>query len=97
MFVHGEVDEVDIIYTYFKSVMVQIPKTVPILPVQPKAKDALEVQSEEVWEADDPTDYPTLVFEPEPAEMLSYLAKYYLRSQILPLSSRARPASWLPG
>ena len=44
MFIHGEVDEVDIIYTYFKSAMVQIPRTVPILPVQPRAKDALEVQ-----------------------------------------------------
>lgn len=82
MFIHGEVDEVDIIYTYFKSAMVQIPRTVPILPVQPKAKDSLEVQGEEVWDADDPTDYSTLIFEPEPAEMLSYLARYYLRSQI---------------
>lgn len=82
MFIHGEVDEVDVIFTYFKSAMIQIPKTVQLLPVQPKAKDSLEVQAQEVWEDDDPTDYPTLIFEPEPAQMLPYLARYYLRSQI---------------
>ena len=62
--------------------MVQIPKTVQLLPVQPKAREGVEVQAQEVWEEDDPTDYPTLVFEPEPAQMLPYLAGYYLRSQI---------------
>ena len=82
LFIHREVDEVDIIFTYFKSAMIQIPKTVPLLPVQPKAKNALEVRSQEVWSEDDPTDYPTLIFESEPAKMLSYLAHYYLRSQI---------------
>lgn len=61
MFIHGEVDEVDVIFTYFKSAMVQIPKTVQLLPVQPKAREGVEVQAQEVWEEDDPTDYPTLV------------------------------------
>ena len=32
MFTHREVDEVDLIFTYFKSPMVQIPRTDAILP-----------------------------------------------------------------
>ena len=82
MFIHGEVDEVNLIYTYFKSTMVQIPKTMSLLPVKPKAGDRLEAESQTVWEEDDKTDFTTLVFDPAPEKMLSYLAQYYLRSQI---------------
>ncbi len=82
MFIHGEVDEVNLIYTYFKSTMVQIPKVLPILPVQPKAGDRLEAETQAVWDEGDKSDFTTLVFEPAPEKMLSYLAQYYLRSQI---------------
>lgn len=82
MFIHGEVDEVNLIYTYFKSTMVQIPKVLPILPVKPKAGDRLEAESQAVWDEGDKSDFTTLVFEPAPEKMLSYLAQYYLRSQI---------------
>ena len=50
--------------------------------MQPKAGDRLEAESQTVWDEGDKTDFTTLVFEPAPEKMLSYLAQYYLRSQI---------------
>lgn len=82
LFVHREVDEVDLIYTYFKSAMVQLPKTMKLLPVEPAAGSREEEQSMEVWDKSDPTDFSNLIFVPEPGNMLPYLAKYYLESQI---------------
>lgn len=82
MFTHGEVDEVNIIYTYFKSAMVQLPRTIPLLPLQPKAGDKAEEDAVKVWDTQDQSDFTTLLFETEPAQMLSYLAHYYMRSQI---------------
>ena len=41
MFTHREVDEVDLIFTYFKSPMVQIPRTDAILPLKSQIFTAL--------------------------------------------------------
>ena len=82
MFTHREVDEVDLIFTYFKSPMVQIPRTDAILPLKTNFENDEQWQAQEVWEKDDPTDFSTLVYEPEAGEMLPYLASYYLKSQI---------------
>lgn len=93
MFTHREVDEVDLIFTYFKSPMVQIPRTDAILPLKTNFENDEQWQAQEVWEKDDPTDFSTLVYEPEAGEMLPYLASYYLKSQILRPSSKVPPVS----
>jgi F-type H+-transporting ATPase subunit gamma len=82
MFRHREVDEVDLIYTYFKSPMVQIPRTEEILPLKTNFEEDREWRSQEVWDPNDPSDFTTLVYEPSAEKMLPYLATYYLRSQI---------------
>jgi F-type H+-transporting ATPase subunit gamma len=83
MFIHHEVDEVDIIYTYFKSPMVQIPRTVTLLPIKAKfGEEDEEERAQMVWDTKDSTDFTTIIYEPSAGEMLPYLAQYYLRSQI---------------
>ena len=82
MFIHHEVDEVDIIYTYFKSAMVQVPRTEQLLPIRTRFGDDEEEKAQTVWDDSDSTDFPTLIYEPEAGKMLPYLAQYYLRSQI---------------
>lgn len=82
LFTHKEVDKVDMVYTYFKSAMVQLPKNLRLLPVEAAAGSREKEQSLEVWDKDDVTDFHTLGFVPEPGDMLPFLAKYYLESQI---------------
>ena len=46
-----------------------------------------------MWEKDDPTDFSTLVYEPEAGEMLPYLAFTISRVRFLRPSSKVPPVS----
>lgn len=87
LFVQGEVDEVNLVFTYFKSALSLEPQTRKLLPVQAFAKvdesgQVQEVHRDKRQESDSKNEFAKLLYEPQPEEMLKYLAKYYIRSLI---------------
>ncbi len=83
LFIHLEVDEVNLVFTYFKSALALEPQTVKLLPVE-VLKQVAENSPGQIKEQEAPAkeDFNKLLYEPEPAEMLKYLVKYYIRSLI---------------
>lgn len=84
LFIHGEVDEVNIVYTYFKSALDLKPKTGQLLPVRAFGTEDETGEGHrelDVQEADK-DEFAKLLYEPAPEEMLKYLVRYYIRSLI---------------
>ncbi|WP_104092415.1 F0F1 ATP synthase subunit gamma [Arthrobacter sp. GMC3] len=71
-FEEGGVDEIHVVYTQFKSMVVQEPTVIRLLP--------LEVVEEEVESSSDLL--PLYEFEPEPADVLDALLPRYIESRI---------------
>ena len=69
-FLSGRVDKVYMVYNKFRNVVVQIPTTVPLLPVAVVKKDE---------HAAPPVDYE---YEPSEGEILNEIFKRYIESQI---------------
>ena len=83
LFVSGEVDEVILIYTQFKSALSFTPLTRKLLPVIPpqmnKAEDAGEKFDDEVTD-DSSDEISDVIFEPSANETLKYLVPYYVKT-----------------
>ena len=85
LFVKGEVDQVEIVYTTFVSTLVQKPETVQLLPVRQihevhaglTASDGRELPV-----ASAPGDYPEFLFEPNANQVLGALLPHYLNYKI---------------
>ncbi|AMM33199.1 ATP synthase F0F1 subunit gamma [Sinomonas atrocyanea] len=68
----GGVDEIHVVYTQFKSMVVQVPTVIRLLPlevVEEEAKDAKEI-------------LPLYEYEPEPEQVLDALLPRYIESRI---------------
>ena len=76
-FEEGAVDEVRLVYTRFRSALVQRPTVVQLLPLP---KEELEELQEEAREAGPGPSYD---FEPDPAEILGLLVPRYVEGNIL--------------
>lgn len=83
LFVSGEVDEVILIYTQFKSALSFTPLTRKLLPVIPpqmnEAEDAGEKFDDEVTN-DSSDEISDVIFEPSANETLKYLVPYYVKT-----------------
>lgn len=77
LFVNGEVDEINLVYTNFKSSVTQIPVTERILPIKVVQEATAETAGNQ-----DKADFTGVIFEPSAGEMLPDLARYYVRSMI---------------
>ncbi|MGF7057710.1 ATP synthase F1 subunit gamma [Brassicibacter mesophilus] len=66
----GEVDEVSLVYTRFKSVISQEPKVIKLLP------------AESIKEGDEKKKTTLIEYEPSPEEVLDYLIPKYIQSAI---------------
>ncbi|MCD4526202.1 F0F1 ATP synthase subunit gamma [Nocardioides sp. cx-173] len=72
----GDVDEVHVVYTRFRSMLVQEPTAVRLLPLE-------VVEAEEGGQEHDASDLlPLYEFEPSPAEVLDGLLPQYVQSRI---------------
>ncbi len=71
-FLGGGADQVQLIYGEFRSVAVQRPKTVPLLPIQPAAEEAKPV-------AANTGDY---IYEPSPEQIMEVLQPLYLNVMV---------------
>ena len=69
----GEIDELIIFYTQFKTAITQYPREVLLLPIQPPVEEA---SSSTVKENND------YIFEPNPTELMQALLPKYLEGQI---------------
>ena len=73
MYKDGEIDEIKLIYTHFKSTISYEPTVLQILPA--KFEESEKVETEE--------DFPIIIrFEPSPEEVLDYLIPKYINSVI---------------
>ena len=79
LFVDGDVDEVDLVYTNFRSAVFQLPVTERILPVK-VVHDAAAAGGQDKEKVSE--DVTGVIFEPSAAKMLPDLARYYVRSMI---------------
>jgi F-type H+-transporting ATPase subunit gamma len=85
IFTQEEVDEVNLIFTHFKSVLDLEPQTLGILPVRPFESENQKLEpssSTMVHEKPDRYEFTSVLYEPQPEDMLKYLATYYTRSLI---------------
>ena len=85
LFIQGEVDEVNLIFTHFKSALDLEPKTLQLLPVRPfesENQDLEPVSGSAVHNTHSKDDFTAVLYEPKPEEMLKYLVYYYVRSLI---------------
>lgn len=83
LFVSGEVDEVILIYTQFKSALSFTPISTRLLPVAPPSEDGSAMITES-FETDTSEDIEEeagdVIFEPMASETLKYLVPYYVRT-----------------
>ncbi len=85
LFIQGEVDEVNLIFTHFKSALDLEPKTLQLLPVRPfesENQDTEPIPGSVVHDTTDRDEFTSVLYEPKPEEMLKYLVTYYVRSLI---------------
>ncbi len=81
LYINGDVDEVNLVYTRFRSAIFQIPVTERILPI--KLVKTGEGAGEETENSNNGGEkFEGVIFEPGPSEMLPYLTRYYIRSMI---------------
>lgn len=70
MYKDGEIDEIKLIYTHFKSTIAYEPKILQLLPVKFEKSETVETE-----------DFPIIVrFEPSPEEVLDYLIPKYINN-----------------
>jgi len=86
IFTQGEVDEVNLIFTHFKSALDLEPQTLQLLPVRPFGSKNQELETTTSMTAahntPDKDEFNAILYEPKPEEMLKYLVTYYIRSLI---------------
>ena len=96
MFLRGEVDEVHIAYTEFKSVISQRPKTVKFLPIEPPTAEAGELGAE-VGVSGSSTQPPAsslqpqldFIFEPDAPQLLEALLPRFVETRVYQLLMEA--------
>ena len=81
LYVNGDVDEVNLVYTRFKSAVFQLPVTERILPIK-LVKDKQIAEEDEDDNNAKKDEFTGVIFEPSASEMLPYLTKYYIRSML---------------
>jgi F-type H+-transporting ATPase subunit gamma len=81
MFLRGEVDEVHIAYTEFKSVISQRPKVIKFLPIEPPTADE-EAQTAQGAKMD-------FIFEPDPTTLLEVLLPRFVETRVYQLLMEA--------
>ena len=81
MFLRGEVDEVHIAYTEFKSVISQRPLTIKFLPIEPPSanEEAVQAQSESL----------DFIFEPDATRLLEVLLPRFVETRVYQLLMEA--------
>ena len=89
LFIKGEVDRVDILFTQFVSTLTQRPESVPLLPVRTITAAAAGMQSHAAREplAGGPTEF---LFEPSAAQVLGSLLPHYLNFKIYQILLEAK-------
>lgn len=81
LFINGDVDEVNLVYTKFKSAVFQLPVTERLLPIK-LVKDKQMAPEGEDNNSEKSAEFIGVIFEPSASEMLPYLTRYYIRSAI---------------
>jgi F-type H+-transporting ATPase subunit gamma len=89
LFLRGEVDRVDVLFTNFISTLNQQPRIRPLLPVGEIRAVSVEVEGEEAAEKLKRGDLEFL-FEPGPAQVLGALLPHYLNFQVYQLLLEAK-------
>lgn len=94
MFLRGEVDEVHIAYTEFKSVISQRPQVVKFLPIEPPTAEntgaaALSSDSQSVELSDGNGAKMDFIFEPDPTTLLEVLLPRFVETRIYQLLMEA--------
>lgn len=75
-FANGEIDEIYVVYTFFKNTVSHIPTLMKLLPVEPVVEEA----SDNTENADVKKDLAPMNFEPSPEEALGLLVPKYVTS-----------------
>jgi len=79
-FVSGEVDEVKLVFTHFKSALSYTPETVQLLPVLPPEGTGAKIG--ETFQDDGPVEIGDVLFEPSPNTLLAQMLPYYVKNTI---------------
>ena len=86
MFISGEVDEVKLIYTHFKSALSFTPETTPLLPVLVPGEKAVRISSGVSFPAgedgEEEEEIGEVIYEPNPQTLMKELLPNYVKTLI---------------
>jgi F-type H+-transporting ATPase subunit gamma len=82
MFLKGEADAVDVLYTNFINTLSQKPELRPLLPIGELGAVHFDVAGENAAQQLEPTRAAEYLFEPDPAAVLGNLLPHYLNFQV---------------
>ena len=80
-FANGEVDEVKLIYTHFKSALSFSPETIQLLPVAPSSGTGSKI-GESAFSYDGEEEIGRVLYEPTPDALLTELLPFYTKNTI---------------
>lgn len=83
LFLEGKVDTVEVMFSWFKNTLVQVPLVLPILPIASLRESIAAIRKQKGIDTDTArADSREMLFEPEPATVLEALLPLYINRQI---------------
>ncbi len=83
LYLDGRVDTVEVMFSWFKNTLVQVPIALPVLPITNLRDSIAAIRKQKGIDADAArSDSREILFEPEPATVLGALLPLYINRQI---------------